>query len=119
MIDDEADYFSTDSNQWLSKEDRELLRKREEELRSQRHMSRKDRKVTLDFAGRRVLEEDSGVDMYNVNDEVVQQVNFGARPKDKRNLNGSAISQNTGPDDYLVNPAIEVQPPKVTGFNFE
>ena len=45
MIDDECDYFSTDSNQWLSKEDRDALRKREEELRAARHGSRRDRKV--------------------------------------------------------------------------
>ena len=45
VIDDECDYFSTDSNQWLNKEDREALRKREEELRAARFASRKDRKV--------------------------------------------------------------------------
>ena len=56
MIDDESDYFSVD-DRWLSKTAREKLRKREEELRSQRHASRKDRKVvTLDFAGRKVVE---------------------------------------------------------------
>ena len=47
MIDDECDYFSTDSNQWLHKEDRDALRKREEELRAARHGSRRDRKVRL------------------------------------------------------------------------
>jgi len=108
VIDDEADYFSTDSNQWLSTQDREKLRKREEELRSQRFASRKDRKITLDFAGRQVIEEDpsASTNMYDVNDAVVQAVNFGARPKQKH------VGQQNG-NDYLINPGIDVQPPKV------
>ena len=62
MIDDESDYFSVD-DRWLSKADKEKLKKREEELRAQRHTSRKDRKITLDFAGRKVVEvsESNGV----------------------------------------------------------
>ena len=62
MIDDESDYFSVD-DRWLSKADKEKLGKREEELRAQRHASRKDRKITLDFAGRKVVEvsESNGV----------------------------------------------------------
>ncbi|KAH3840986.1 activating signal cointegrator 1-like [Dreissena polymorpha] len=108
VIDDEADYFSTDSNQWLSTQDREKLRKREEELRSLRHAPRKDRKITLDFAGRQVIEEDpsAGVNMYDVNDDVVQTVNFGARPKQK---SGKYAEES---NDYLVNPGISVQAPK-------
>lgn len=79
VIDDESDYFSTDSNRWLSQKEREMLRKREEELRSKRFASKKDRKITLDFAGRQVIEEHSDVNMYDVNDEVVQQVQYGAK----------------------------------------
>ena len=33
MIDDESDYFSVDSNKWLTKEQREKLRLREDEIR--------------------------------------------------------------------------------------
>ncbi len=55
MIDDESDYFSVD-DRWLSSKERDKLRKREEELRDKRHGSRLDRKITLDFAGRRVIE---------------------------------------------------------------
>ncbi|XP_060553293.1 activating signal cointegrator 1-like [Ruditapes philippinarum] len=116
VIDDEADYFSTDSNQWLTKDDREMLRKREEELRSQRHGSRKDRKITLDFAGRQVIEEDTSksVNMYDVNDDVVQRVNFGARPKEKTIVNKSVTVET---DDYLVNPTIQVEAPKFVPQN--
>ena len=61
VIDDEMDYFSVDTNQWLSEQERMRLRKREEELREQRHGSRRNKAVTLDFAGRRVMEEESKV----------------------------------------------------------
>lgn len=57
VIDDEMDYFATDTNQWLSKEEREALRKRENELRELRHGMRRSQVVTLDFAGRRVINE--------------------------------------------------------------
>lgn len=81
-----------------------MLRKREEELRSVRHASKKDRKITLDFAGRRVIEEGDDVassNMYDVNDSVVQQVHYGAKPK---------LDSTTGD---LINPSILSQAPKV------
>ncbi|EDO46391.1 predicted protein [Nematostella vectensis] len=64
VIDDECDYFSTDGNKWLSKKEKEQLTVKEEELRAKRHGSRRDMKITLDFAGRRVVEENSTFDMY-------------------------------------------------------
>lgn len=64
VLDDESDYFATESNQWLSPNEREKLKKKEEELRELRHASRKDRKITLDFAGRQVLEEGNNLNEY-------------------------------------------------------
>ncbi|KAK7486815.1 hypothetical protein BaRGS_00021962 [Batillaria attramentaria] len=109
VIDDECDYFSTDSNQWLSKQDREALRKREEELRSARHGSRRDRKVTLDFAGRRVVEEDNvvGKTMYDRSDAVIQQVHY--RPNA---VEGKGSETGSGGDLFLVNPSIVQPAPK-------
>lgn len=105
VIDDESDYFASNSK-WLSKSDRTALKKREAELRAKRHASRKDRKITLDFAGRRVIDEDDGPAlMYNENDEVVQQVHHGARPK--QSLGDSAAQ------GEITNPSIEQLPPKV------
>lgn len=63
-MDDESDYFATESNQWLLPSEREKLRKKEEELREIRHASRKDRKITLDFAGRQVLDRGDNLDGY-------------------------------------------------------
>lgn len=91
----------------MSNTERTKLKKREEELRAQRHGSRKDRKVTLDFAGRRVVEDNdsAGRNMYDVNDDVIQEIYFGAKPK----VNSS--QQENLAD--LVNPSICVPSPKV------
>lgn len=57
VIDDECDYFASDINRWLSQKERDALRKKEDELREKRHGSRREMKVTLDFAGRKVIDE--------------------------------------------------------------
>ncbi|XP_005994154.1 activating signal cointegrator 1 [Latimeria chalumnae] len=78
VIDDEADYFAVDSNQWLSKSQREALRKKEEELREIRHANRLARKITIDFAGRQVIEEQDDLsDYYSKLDETVQALSSG------------------------------------------
>lgn len=64
MLDDESDYFATESNPWLSASEREKLRKQEEELRELRHASRRDMKITLDFAGRQVIDEGNNLNEY-------------------------------------------------------
>ncbi|XP_060924312.1 activating signal cointegrator 1 [Limanda limanda] len=64
VLDDESDYFATESNQWLSPGERDKLRRKEEELREMRHASRKDRKITLDFAGRQVVDEGNNLNEY-------------------------------------------------------
>lgn len=64
VLDDESDYFATESNQWLSPCEREKMRGKEEELRELRHASRKDRKITLDFAGRQVIDEGNNLNEY-------------------------------------------------------
>ena len=51
VLDDESDYFNTDSH-WLSKTDREALKNRDQQIREQRYASRLEaRKMNLDFAG--------------------------------------------------------------------
>ncbi len=58
MIDDEMDYFSVESNVWLSPEQRAELKQKEEELFQKKHASRlnKSVRVTIDFAGRQVIQ---------------------------------------------------------------
>lgn len=52
VIDDESDYFATDSNQWLTEDERRLIEQREAQARAKRELARKRRTVTIDFAGR-------------------------------------------------------------------
>jgi hypothetical protein len=56
VIDDESDYFKSNSV-WLNDNERKKLISLEEQLREQKHASRLRRKVTLDFAGRQVIDE--------------------------------------------------------------
>ena len=113
VIDDESDYFSSDSR-WLTKKEKDKLSKREEELRAQKYASRKDRKITLDFAGRRVLDAEDKVSVYNVNDCVVQEVHYG------KGMSEASREPKFKDGDFtdLVNPAIVQAPPVVCILQF-
>ena len=68
IIDDESDYFNVDNNRWLTPQQREALRKKKEELQNEKHKSRLDRKITFDFAGRKVVEEEDVVE-YDIKED--------------------------------------------------
>ncbi|KAM9825029.1 activating signal cointegrator 1 isoform X2 [Syngnathus typhle] len=109
VLDDESDYFATDSNQWLSPAERDKLKKKEEELRDLRHASRKDRKITLDFAGRQVLDEGNNLnEYYNRLDETLQAMNTNAAAKSPL-CKGQGVHQNLRD---LVNPNIRQSAPE-------
>ena len=61
VIDDESDYFSVDGNSWRSTDEREALQKKEDDLRGQVYASRRNKAVTLDIAGRRVVKIGSDI----------------------------------------------------------
>ncbi|KAM4675501.1 activating signal cointegrator 1 [Discoglossus pictus] len=107
VIDDESDYFATDSNQWLSQAEREALRIKEQELQELRHASRLAHKVTIDFAGRRILDEGGDLsEYYKQVDEAVHAVSSGTVVK---------LSKNSGErmeNTSLVNPRL-MQPAPV------
>ncbi|XP_033226692.1 activating signal cointegrator 1 isoform X2 [Belonocnema kinseyi] len=67
VIDDESDYYQSNSV-WLSKTEKERLKKREDEIQAQKHRSRLDRKVALDFAGREVIDDDFYVPEETIDD---------------------------------------------------
>lgn len=56
VIDDECDYFKSNSV-WLSDSERKKLKELEEKMEAKKHASRLSRKVTIDFSGREVIEE--------------------------------------------------------------
>jgi hypothetical protein len=79
VIDDEADYYSVDSNKWLTPEQRAALERKGEELHAGRHQSRLNRRVNLDFAGRRVVEAADEIS-YDMNQVKYSQSTFSWFP---------------------------------------
>lgn len=71
VIDDESDYFKSNSV-WLSEDERKNLTSLEEQLRGQKHASRLNRNVTLDFAGRQVVEESQLTK--EIEDEIMRKI---------------------------------------------
>ncbi|XP_021092751.1 activating signal cointegrator 1 isoform X5 [Heterocephalus glaber] len=109
VIDDESDYFASDSNQWLSKIERETLQKRAEELRELRHASRLSKKITIDFAGRKILEEENPLAEYHSRlDETIQAIASGTWNQPLMRLDRSSED----PLGVLVNPNLYQSPPQ-------
>ncbi|XP_029980505.1 activating signal cointegrator 1 isoform X2 [Sphaeramia orbicularis] len=107
VLDDESDYFATESNQWLSPSEREKLKKKEEVLREIRHASRKDRKITLDFAGRQVIDEGNNLKEYYKLDETLKAVNSDSKLLQYSQRQGGQQSLR-----QLVNPKVMLSAPQ-------
>ncbi|XP_025414221.1 activating signal cointegrator 1 isoform X2 [Sipha flava] len=91
VIDDQMDYYSVNSG-WLSSKQREQMHQKEEERQEKKHGSRKTKKITIDFAGRQVYEEDKESD-------------------DDNNISSINDSEETQPviiNDHLNNPLIKM-----------
>ncbi|XP_063113028.1 activating signal cointegrator 1 isoform X3 [Cavia porcellus] len=109
VIDDESDYFASDSNQWLSKIERETLQKREQELRELRHASRLSKKITIDFAGRKILEDKNPLAEYHSRlDETIQAIANGTLNEPLMRSDRSSEE----PLGVLVNPNLYQAPPQ-------
>ncbi|KAJ8790393.1 hypothetical protein J1605_021470 [Eschrichtius robustus] len=112
VIDDESDYFASDSNQWLSRIEREALQKREEELREFRHASRLSKKITIDFAGRKIMEDENPLAEYHSKlDEAIHAIANGTLNQPPTKLDRSSEE----PLGLLVNPNLYQSPPQVSG----
>lgn len=60
VLDDQADFFSTDSARWLTAEEKETLETREREREEEKKRRRATIQVTLDLLGRRVVAAEGG-----------------------------------------------------------
>ncbi|XP_007426827.2 activating signal cointegrator 1 [Python bivittatus] len=106
VIDDESDYFATDSNQWLSKQERQVLEKRAKELRELRHASRLSRKITIDFAGRQIREEHDNLAEYHSKlDETVEAINSGTLIKATQNPDRKVEELGVLVNPHILQPA--------------
>lgn len=109
MIDDECDYYQTNSV-WLSNTEREKLEKHENEMRAKKHGSRLNRKITLDFAGREVVDEGDYTD--DTNDSLIRSI-VGSKPT------STTMSSNTCPTMEFDQPQVrrEISLSVSTSFN--
>ncbi|PON93617.1 Zinc finger, C2HC5-type [Trema orientale] len=121
VIDDQSDYYEIEGNSWLSMEEKELLRKKREEIEEEEKAKRSRVVVTFDLVGRKVL----------VNKDEVEELKSESgilRPPDERESNRikpnptlkvQPIFMDPGP---IKNPVKNKQPNKTranTGFCLE
>jgi len=77
VIDDESDYYNVDSNVWLSEKEKQLLTKKQKDIYESKYGSRRNKKFTLDFAGRQIIETKEE-HMEATLDAEVMEANFGS-----------------------------------------
>ncbi|MCD9641811.1 hypothetical protein HAX54_028256 [Datura stramonium] len=66
VIDDQSDYYEIEGNSWLSKEEKELLKKKKEEIEEAERAKRNRVVMTFDLVGRKVLlNKDEATELQN------------------------------------------------------
>lgn len=67
VIDDQSDYYEIEGNSWLSQEEKELLRKKREEIEEAERARRSKVIMTFDLVGRKVLmnEDEASEELQN------------------------------------------------------
>ncbi|GLU12360.1 hypothetical protein SLE2022_290450 [Rubroshorea leprosula] len=93
VIDDQSDYYEIEGNSWLSKEEKELLKKKQEEMEEAERAKRSKVIVTFDLVGRKVLLNEDEVS------ELESKNSILLRPPDEREVNR-----------IKPNPTLKVQP---------
>ncbi|XP_061384314.1 activating signal cointegrator 1 [Danaus plexippus] len=71
VTDDDSDYFSANSV-WLSSTERDKLQAYQKTLHENKHASRLNKKMTFDFAGRQIIEENT-ID-HEVDEDKIRQI---------------------------------------------
>ncbi|CAH2065014.1 unnamed protein product, partial [Thlaspi arvense] len=80
VIDDQSDYFESEGSTWLSGEEKELLRKKREEIEEAERAKKSKVVMTFDLVGRKVL----------LNEDDVPELELGNRilgPPETKNVN--------------------------------
>ncbi|TYH24373.1 hypothetical protein ES288_A03G087200v1 [Gossypium darwinii] len=81
VIDDQSDYYEIEGNSWLSKEEKEFLKKKQEEIEEAERLKRSKVFVTFDLVGRKVLLNEDEVS------ELESENRILLRPPDEREAN--------------------------------
>ncbi|OWM65306.1 activating signal cointegrator 1 [Punica granatum] len=92
VIDDQSDYYEIEGNSWLSKEEKELLRKKQDEIEEAERAKRNKVIITFDLVGRKVLLNEDEVSAFDSGNGILQ-------PPDEREVNR-----------IKPNPTLKVQP---------
>ncbi|XP_065877321.1 uncharacterized protein [Euphorbia lathyris] len=74
VIDDQSDYYEIESNSWLSKEEKELLMKKKEEIEEAERAKRNKVTVTFDLVGRKVLVNEDELSGLELGNRILRQV---------------------------------------------
>ncbi|XP_058803525.1 activating signal cointegrator 1 [Phymastichus coffea] len=74
VIDDECDYYQA-NNLWLTKQQREQWKKLEQNIQQEKHKSRLHQKISVDFTGR-VITEENPLEIYNKMNSIDDCRNF-------------------------------------------
>ncbi|XP_057759504.1 uncharacterized protein LOC130979931 [Arachis stenosperma] len=92
VIDDQSDYYEIDGNSWLSKEEKEMLKKKQEEMEEAERAKRNKVVVTFDLVGRKVLLNEDEVSELESDNRIL-------RPPNEKEVNR-----------IRPNPSLRVQP---------
>ncbi|KAE8674711.1 putative methyltransferase PMT2-like isoform X1 [Hibiscus syriacus] len=106
VIDDQSDYYEIEGNSWLSKEEKELLKKKQEEIEEAECLKRSKVVVTFDLLGRKVLlNEDEALELESKNRILL-------RPPDEREANRIKPNPNLKLQPVFLNPVPSKRPSK-------
>ncbi|CAN0901648.1 Activating signal cointegrator 1 [Linum grandiflorum] len=94
VIDDQSDYYETEGNSWLSKEEKELLTKKQEEIEAAEQAKRNKVIITFDLVGRKVL----------VNEDEVPELESENRILRPSNAKEKEVNR------IKPNPSLKIQP---------
>ncbi|KAE9609624.1 hypothetical protein Lal_00006428 [Lupinus albus] len=105
VIDDQSDYYELDGNTWLSKEEKELLRKKQEEMEEAEQTKRNKVVITFDLVGRKVLLNKDEVSESQPENRIL-------RPLDEREVNRIKPNPNLKIQPVFVDPGSSKRPTK-------
>ncbi|KAB1199351.1 Activating signal cointegrator 1 [Morella rubra] len=105
VIDDQSDYYEIEGNSWLSKEEKELLRKKQEEIEEAELAKRNKVVVTFDLLGRKVLLNEDEVSELESENRIL-------RPLEEREVNRIKPNPNLKVQPVFVDPGPSKKPDK-------
>jgi len=115
VLDDQEDYY--DLNSWMTPEERQRAKKKHEEAEKQKKESKN--KITIDFAGRRVISEDES---FNFKEEMLKEITkTGSDFRVNKSVQSNGIKENEDTKDQSTgafrNPTISVPQPQFVYAN--